>query len=291
MWKIGLSFFNPIALALVVGLNIAIGGDGTYRPAGSGAALRVPILMYHYISANPRWPADPVRTRLSVPPKQFEGQLAYLRRAGYRTITLDDLTAALQGDTSLPSKPIVLTFDDGYEDFYTNAFPLLQRYDDQATIYIISHMVGLPGYLTWPQLRVLAASPLITIGAHTRTHPVLSALTARRSWDELAGSKGDLESRLGISVRHLAYPYGRYNATTLLQARKIGFETAVTTQAGLTEWPEHMLELPRVRVNGGMPLSDLIAGIAGRRTVGRAPRLNPGLPHSFVRRDEGISAF
>src|SRR5262245_17747955 len=178
-------------------------------------SLHVPILMYHYISANPHAPADPVRTRLSVPPAQFAQQLAYLHRAGYTTITLDDLVGALHLHATLPSKPVILTFDDGYQDFYINAYPLLRRYGDKATIYIITRKVGTPGYMTWSELRALAASPLITIAAHTRTHPELPALTAKRSWAELAGSKADLQTRLGISVHHLAYPSGHYTTLTL----------------------------------------------------------------------------
>jgi peptidoglycan/xylan/chitin deacetylase (PgdA/CDA1 family) len=227
--------------------------------------LHVPILMYHYISVNPLAPGDIVRTRLSVPPAQFAQQLAYLHRAGYTTITLDDLVAALHLRTVLPHKPVILTFDDGYADFFTNAYPLLQRYKDKATIYIITRKVGTPGYLSWPELRILAASPLITIAAHTRTHPELPALSVRQSWAELAGSKSDLETRLGIVVHHFAYPSGHYTATTLAQAAQIGYVTAVTTQPGMDERLDQLLILPRVRVNGGAPLADLIAGLEGRR--------------------------
>ncbi|HJZ46136.1 MAG TPA: polysaccharide deacetylase family protein, partial [Roseiflexaceae bacterium] len=197
---------------LVIVLSIALAGCTAtmFTPT-----LRVPILMYHYISFNPRAPADPLRTRLSVPPPQFAQQLAYLHQANYITITLDDLVDALHGRTILPPKPVILTFDDGYADFFTNAFPLLRRYGDKATIYIITRKVGTPGYLSWKQLQTLAASRLITIGAHTRTHPELPALSAQQSWAELAGSKTDLETRLGISVRHLAYPAGHYTMTTL----------------------------------------------------------------------------
>lgn len=230
-------------------------------------ALHVPILMYHYISANPLAPADPVRTRLSVPPKDFAQQLAYLHRAGYTSITLDDLLAAFSEQRPLPPKPIILTFDDGYADFYTNAFPLLQQYGDKATIYIISGKVDTPGYLSWQDLRELAQSPLITIGAHTRTHPELPKLSAARSWDELDGSKSDLEQQLGIRVRHLAYPSGHYTATTLAQALQIGFDTAVTTEPGMSERADKLLLLPRIRVHGGAPLADLVAGLQGRRAL------------------------
>jgi peptidoglycan/xylan/chitin deacetylase (PgdA/CDA1 family) len=265
--------FGRIHLVIVLSSALAGCVAPVFMPA-----LRVPILMYHYISINPRAPADPLRTRLSVPPSQFAQQLAYLHQAHYTTITLDDLVDALHGRIVLPPNPVILTFDDGYADFFTNAYPLLRRYGDKATIYIITHKVGTPGYLSWKQLHLLAAAPLITIAAHTRTHPDLPALSPQQSWAELAGSKTDLETRLGITVRHLAYPAGHYTTTTLIQAAQIGFVTAVTTEPGMDERLDRLLTLPRVRVNGGAPLADLIAGLEDRRV--QAVRV-PG-PHTVV---------
>src|SRR5581483_4103848 len=111
------------------------GGAGSAPPAGQPRAIQVPILMYHYVSANPQWPADPARTHLSVTPKAFAAQISYLRLAGYTTITLDDLARALSDGAALPAKPIILTFDDGYQDFYDNAFPLLKKYHDLDDLY------------------------------------------------------------------------------------------------------------------------------------------------------------
>ncbi|MEP7187610.1 MAG: polysaccharide deacetylase family protein [Roseiflexaceae bacterium] len=257
------------SIAILLTLHSLIPGriDTARAQATIPTTVHVPILMYHYISANPDWPNDPLRTRLSVPPRQFAAQLAYLLRAGYTTITLDDLVAALHGETTLPIKPVILTFDDGYADFYTNAYPLLQQYHDRATIYIISQRVATPGYLDWDQLRSLAASPLITIGAHTRTHPMLTTLSAEQQWDELAGSKSDLEAALGVSVQHLAYPSGNYNAVTLQQVEQIGFTTAVTTRVGQLHSASQVLLLKRVRVNGGTGIADFIAGLTGTRQV------------------------
>jgi peptidoglycan/xylan/chitin deacetylase (PgdA/CDA1 family) len=268
---------NFVALCLAL-LQLLVAPLDRRTSAVEPAATRVPILMYHYISQNPRWPADPIRTRLSVPPRQFAAQLAYLQRAGYTTITLDDLVAALRGESSLPKQPVILTFDDGYEDFYTNAYPLLQQYKAQATIYIITEKIDTAGYLSLEQLRELAASPLITIGAHTRTHPMLTALQPSQSWEELEGSKSDLENVLGISVHHLAYPSGNYNALILQQVREIGFVTAVTTQEGLLQREDRLYTLRRVRVNGGANLADLVAGLAGKRTLSSKPHPPAKLP-------------
>ena len=249
----------PIAVSLMAGC----GGSGAVQPAPS--SVRVPILMYHHISDNSRWPDDTRKKRLAVQPEQFAEQLDYLRRAGYTTISLDDLVAALRTGASLPDKPVILTFDDGYKDFYATAYPLLQRYSAKATIFIITGRVGNPDHMSWDDLRELAASPLITVGAHTRHHPQLAKLKPERSLEELGRSKTDLETNLHITVRHLSYPSGSYNKTTIEQAGKLGFVTAVTVRYGITERAEKLLELPRVFVNGGTPLEDLIAGLEGRR--------------------------
>ena len=252
---------------VVAMLMLACFARPTSPPAASPRQLHVPSLMYHYISANPAWPNDTVRTNLSVPPPTFAAQLEYLQHAGYTTISLGDMVSALNGGATLPDKPIVLTFDDGYQDFYDNAYPLLKHYGDHATIYIISHDVDRPGYMTWDELRELATSPLITIGAHTRTHPDLSRLKVVDSWDEMAGSKTDLENQLGIVVRDIAYPSGRYSPTVLDQAGEIGFATGVTTREGQDETPGALLALPRIRVNGYTSIDDLIAGLQGRRSL------------------------
>jgi peptidoglycan/xylan/chitin deacetylase (PgdA/CDA1 family) len=103
------------------------------------------------------------------------------------------------------------------------------------------------------------------IGAHTRTHAQLAKKRIERVRDELDGCKADLEGHLGIAVRHLAYPSGSYNKDTVAQAQASGYITAVTVQYSIRERADKLLELPRVFVNGGAPLDNLVAGIEGRR--------------------------
>lgn len=253
------------AIATQAAAGAATSSPEATAQAGQVAVARVPILMYHHIADDSRWPNDARKQRLAVQPEQFAEQLDYLQQAGYTTITLDDLVSALYHTAPLPAKPVILTFDDGYQDFYSTAYPLLKRYSDKATIYIISEWVGKPDIMTWDELRELASSPLITIGAHTRTHPKLADHSAERIHTEIAGGKADLESQLHTTVRHLAYPYGSYNAATLEQARLVGFVTATTVHYGVEERADKLLELPRVFVNGGTPLEDLIVGLEGRR--------------------------
>jgi peptidoglycan/xylan/chitin deacetylase (PgdA/CDA1 family) len=252
-----------IALVLACAAGL-LSSSGSPRAAfANKASAQVPILMYHHI-ATPADPKDVRAIRLNVAPEQFAAQLAYLDQAGYTAISLDDLEAAMSG-AALPARPMILTFDDGYQDFYANAYPLLRRYHDKATIYIITGRVGKPGYLTWAELAELAASPLITIGAHTRSHPQLAKHSPTRVRDELDGSKADLESHLHLVVHHLAYPSGSYNKQTIEQARLSGYTTAVTVHYGIHERADKLLELPRVFVEGGAPLDDLIAGLQGQR--------------------------
>ena len=258
MWRLAYAF---VTLLVAIG-SLAACGLSSPVTSVNKTSVQTPILMYHHIAA----PPDPHNQResdLDVPPAQLEAELAYFQRAGYTTITLDELTAALNDQAALPPKPLILTFDDGYIDFYTAAFPLLKRYNAKATIYIITGRVGKPGYLTWDELRELAASPLITIGAHTRTHPQLANKSAARVRDELDGCKADLESHLGVVVRHLAYPSGSYNKDTIKQAQISGYMTAATVHFGIRERADKLLELPRVFVKGSETLDELIAGLKG----------------------------
>lgn len=251
----GESAAAPTAGATAAPTAIATAAAPT--PTVNKTAARVPILMYHHIA--PQTARDERSKQLVVPPPDFEAQLAYFQRSGYSSITLDAIAAALDHGAPLPARPLILTFDDGYDDFYTNAYPLLQRYQIKATIFIIVGRVGETGYMSWAQLRELAASPLITVGSHTRTHPQLAEKSDERVRDELAGSKADLEQQLQISVRHLAYPSGSYNKHTIELAREAGYQTAVTVHDGVSERADKQLQMPRVYMKGTKSFDQLIA--------------------------------
>jgi peptidoglycan/xylan/chitin deacetylase (PgdA/CDA1 family) len=173
-----------ILLGLLVGVLLAGCTRAEPGQAINKTAAQVPILMYHHIGAPPN-PNDTRAARLYVAPDQLDRQLTEIQQAGYTTITLDDLVSALNGGAALPDKPLILTFDDGYQDFYSNAYPLLQHHHDKATAYIITGRVGKSGYMTWDELAELASAPLITIGAHTQTHPHLAKHSTTRVRDEL----------------------------------------------------------------------------------------------------------
>jgi hypothetical protein len=184
-------------------------------PDGVSRTLRVPILMYHYVS-DPPDAADVYRRDLSITPARFESHLKYLVDAGYHVITLDDLLYALTQGRELPAKPVILTFDDGYGDNYTNAFPLLQKYNVVGHFFIISDFVNQEraGYMTWPQIEEMAAAGQ-RFGSHSRDHPNLSGQSDDYLVWQALGGKEALEDHLGQHPRWISYPAGKYDARTV----------------------------------------------------------------------------
>ena len=217
--------------------------------APSALTLNVPILLYHYT------------------PSSFEQQLQTLVARGYTTISLDELTAGFTNLASLPAKPVVLTFDDGYSD-QLKAVSLLEKYQMKATFYIITggaasnwcigadRHTGIPcgdSYLNWDQIRALDANPLFTIGAHTVDHLHLSSEQVAVQKFQIEGSKATIEAQLGHSIKHFCYPYGSYNATTITLVHEAGFVTATTTAAGTAHRAQDLLTLSRVRDTRQLP--------------------------------------
>lgn len=231
----------------------------------------IPILYYHYIEVNPDPVHDPGRSKLLVTPDNFASQLQYLKSKGYTPITMDDVAAALADPKLLPSKPIVLSFDDGYEDFYQNAWPLLQKYNVKATIYVLSRggrngacntNIWQPNfYMTSDQITSLSNSPLITVGAHTQDHCSLRGKPIDIQRQEIWGSKQELEVMIGKPVTTFAYPYGAFDPTTVDLVRQAGFTTAVTTLAGTIQNESVVYLLRRLHVGNydGVHLGSLLA--------------------------------
>jgi peptidoglycan/xylan/chitin deacetylase (PgdA/CDA1 family) len=213
--------------------------------------------MYHYISTPPPG-ADRYRLDLSVPPERFESHLRYLQEQGYTSISLGDLVYHLTRGMPLPPKPIVLTFDDGYADNYTNAFPLLQKYGFRATFFVITDFVTeeRPGYMTWPQLKeVLAAG--MEVGSHGRDHPDLRGKPLDYLVWQALGSKETIEHHLGVTPRFVAYPSGSYDDQTIAVFQSAHFWAGLTTHQGDEHRSDRLFELKRIRVHGRHTAADL----------------------------------
>lgn len=196
------------------------------------ADVKVPILVYHYVEFV-KDPGDTIRKSLDIIPPIFEKQIRTLQHAGYNFIMSSDLGLYLDGKKQLPEKPIILTFDDGYEDFYTDVFPILKKYNVKVTAYIISGVLGRKNYMTASQLREIASSGLVEIGAHSVHHPNLKSVSKEVALEEIIKSKEMLENELGTRIVSFAYPYGGYNAETVDIVKKAGYTNAVGTHGGL----------------------------------------------------------
>lgn len=217
--------------------------DGVLRTA------RVPILMYHYVS-EPPLDADIYRTDLSVSPETFAAHLDYLQAEGYTTLGLKDLLSYLAtGRPELPEKPVILTFDDGYEDNYLNAFPALAERGMTGTFFIITDFAtqDRPGYADWQQLSEMAAAGM-EIGSHSRDHPDLAGKDVDYLVWQALGSHETIEANTGAHPRVLSYPAGSYDQRVIDVFRSAHYWGAVTTQQGVIQRSDQPFELKRVRI-------------------------------------------
>lgn len=205
------------------------------QPAPADKVQSIPILMYHEVSTGPdlMWVSD----------QNFRAQMQYLHDNGYQTITLTQAAELLTGhyDTS---KKVVLTFDDGYSTFYANAWPVLKEFNQTATLFVISSLVGNPEYVTWEQIRFLNSQG-IEIGGHTRTHPLLPTLTTQTAISEIKGGKQDIEAQLGRNISSFCYPTGKYNSQIVQQVKAAGYTAAVTMVQSKAVSTDNILLLPR----------------------------------------------
>jgi peptidoglycan/xylan/chitin deacetylase (PgdA/CDA1 family) len=209
----------------------------TWRARGGYAAWRsgTRILAYHRVSAD--------RDELAVAPDTFRRQMESLLVSGARPVSLGDAVRALEDGSD--ERLVCVTFDDAYHDNLDHAIPVLRELAIPATIFAATGIIDgtarlywygqqeEPPVLSWDELAGIAEIPLFTIGAHTVTHPALPTVDDAAAWDEIAGSKRILETRLGRPVALFAYPAGFYGVREARMVRDAGYSAAVTTDPGL----------------------------------------------------------
>ena len=227
--------------------EIAAQPESDAPPAPAGG-VRVPILVYH--SVRPSIVGQtPIQRELEVEPAVFDRELSYLKEQGYTVIALDPLVDHLTKGTLLPSKPVVLTFDDGWENQYENALPILEKHGVTATFFVYTNALGHKHFMTWEQIKNLDARGM-TIGAHTKTHPYLPKLAdPARLRDEIIGSKKALEQFLGKKVRLFAYPFGHYNEQIIAIVKEAGFAAARSTYVGAVHTKSDLYTLRSIEVS------------------------------------------
>lgn len=222
--------------------------------------VQIPILMYHAVHVMD--PSETSNANLIVDPDLFETQIKALAKAGYYFLTPEEAYKAFT-ENALPAKKVVwLTFDDGNEDFYTIAYPILKKYKAKATNNVITGFVkkGNAGNLTVKQMKEMMAHGM-SFQSHTVNHPDLSATDKATQKVELTDSIDFLENKLNTKVNTIAYPSGRYNQTTLDLAKKT-YKLGLTTNEGLASAKDGLLSLNRVRILPTTTAKGLLSEIA-----------------------------
>lgn len=218
---------------------------------------QVPVLYYHSVMAEPG-------NELRMPPEEFEEQMKYLSQNGYNVITLDQLYNAFYNKGSLPAKPIAITFDDGYQDNYTNAFPIMQKYNFPGTVFMVSSYIDGEGFLTTEQLKQLQAAGW-TIGGHTQNHTNLSQASAEEILEELKNSRSTLETLLERPVKYIAYPYGGYNSTVMELSQEDGYLAGFSTDRGWANPESSRYSLNRIYAYANMGIPEFERRITNPR--------------------------
>ena len=222
--------------------------------------VQIPILMYHAVHVMD--PSEASNANLIIDPDLFEAQIKALSKAGYYFLTPEEAYKAFT-ENALPAKKVVwLTFDDGNEDFYTIAYPILKKYKAKATNNIITGFVkkGNAGNLTVKQMKEMMAHGM-SFQSHTVNHPDLSTTDKATQKVELTDSIDFLENKLNTKVNTIAYPSGRYNQTTLDLAKKT-YKLGLTTNEGLASAKDGLLLLNRVRILPTTTAKGLLSEIA-----------------------------
>lgn len=222
--------------------------------------VQIPILMYHAVHVMD--PSEASNANLIVAPDNFEAQIKAMVDAGYYFLTPEEAYKAFT-ENALPAKKVVwLTFDDGNEDFYTIAYPILKKYKAKATNNIITGFVkkGNAGNLTVKQMKEMMAHGM-SFQSHTVNHPDLSVNDKATQKAELTDSIDFLEDKLNTKVNTIAYPSGRYNQITLDLAKKT-YKLGLTTNEGLASAKDGLLSLNRVRILPTTTSKGLLSEIA-----------------------------
>jgi peptidoglycan/xylan/chitin deacetylase (PgdA/CDA1 family) len=222
--------------------------------------LKVPILMYHHISDMVTF--TPLGKSLTVTPDDFDQQLNYLQKRGYHSITFNQFFDALYYGGPLPGHPIILTFDDGYDDAYRFALPMLKAHGFSGMFYIITGRVGWNAYLNWSQIRTMFEDGM-QIGSHTVHHVDMGSLvlySQNLAQIELQKSQAALQEHLGVPIQQFCYPSGEPFKHGSITARQQivallavdGYVGATTDpgMSGINQSSTTPFVLLRIRVDG-----------------------------------------
>jgi GT2 family glycosyltransferase/peptidoglycan/xylan/chitin deacetylase (PgdA/CDA1 family) len=250
------------------GLRDELGGG---RSVDRFVGFRIPILVYHRVTDRPH----PRLAEYAVSARTLRRQLAWVRASGHEVISLAALYDAYRGAAPLPARPVVITFDDGYDDTGRVAAPILREFGYPATLFAVADRVGdwntwdarfgppAARLLDWDGLRELAATGW-EIGGHSATHASLPDLPAHEVVREVGVSRAHLEQHLGAPVRWFAYPHGDHDRGVRQVTRDAGYLAAFTFDGGHAGACDDLMMLPRIPVGE----ADGVAGLAVKLATG-----------------------
>lgn len=209
--------------------------------------IGVPVLYYHSVSENSI-------NDVTITPEKLKEQLNYINDNNYVTITMRELYSHIENNTPIPQKSIIITFDDGYMNNYTEAFPILKDLNMTATIFCVGNSLDGSYYLSEDAIKEMSDYG-IDIESHTVNHLHLDTLSYDQQLSEIRNSKNILEKITGKEVLALAYPFGDYNNDTIKATKEAGYKMAFTTKLGLSDRTDNIYELNRIYISSSYDMS------------------------------------
>lgn len=226
--------------------------------------FELPILMYHRIAPSGSSKIPSIR----LTPEAFEEQLRYLHDAGFYSVTLEEWRVAMATKKPLPGRAVLITFDDGYLDFLTYAWPLLKRYGFSAIVFLVADLVGKSNVwdcaygediplLNWEQIKQLQEEG-VEFGSHSTSHHYLTSLPPSDIVFEASKSRNILERELGLPIKALAYPYGDVNPIVEHLIGACGYTFGLSCRSGRSSFQDSLMTLPRIEIKGTDSLNDFV---------------------------------
>lgn len=236
-----------VAVCLVVGIIVKYQGDAVSAQPMPSAAVTVQedgrtvmVLNYHKVVDE--------HMSLSVPLADFEQHMKWLQEYGYTSITPEELYNFIVNGSELPEKPVLITFDDGYKDNYTNAYPIMKKYGFKGTIFVVTGFLGVyDNYLTWEQAGELAENGF-SIESHTHNHKSMTEASDDDISKELAKSRDTLKEKLGVEADFIAYPTGTYNLHIAELVKEAGYKGAFTIKYDNASRDSNVYAIERVPI-------------------------------------------
>lgn len=236
-----------VAVCLVIGIIVKQQEETAVAQPLPAAAVTVQddprtvmVLNYHKIVDE--------HMSLSVPPSDFEQHMKWLKEYGYTSITPEELYDFIVGGGELPEKPVLITFDDGYKDNYTNAYPIMKKYGFKGTIFVVTGFLGVyDNYLTWEQAGELAANGF-SVESHTYSHKSMTEANDEDISKELTKSRNTIKERLGLEADFVAYPTGTYNLHIAELAKEAGYKGAFTIKYDNVSRDSNVYAIERVPI-------------------------------------------